>query len=168
MKTKPGRGKQKGAQFEREVCKMLSLAMSDGTRDDLYWRSAMSGGRATIGFGRKNQLGDISAIGSEGCALTDQFVIECKRYHDIGLTRFLISGSGSLSKFWGGLCILADKNNRHPLLVFQEDRGPLLGLVTAEEELYALIGDCYSKYVRHCGETPYTLIGFRCPVRVQS
>ena len=46
--TKPGYGKQKGGEYERTVCKKLSLWVSNGTRDDIFWRSAMSGGRATL------------------------------------------------------------------------------------------------------------------------
>ena len=134
LKTKPGMGKQKGAQFERDVCKMLSLSLSNGSRDDIFWRSAMSGGRATIGSGRDNQLGDISSVGTEGFALTDRFVIECKRYKNLDLDRCLILNEGKLFDFWMRLWELSVNNKRHPLLIFQENRRPMLGLTTEEGE----------------------------------
>jgi hypothetical protein len=43
-----GGGKQKGSQFERDVCRELSLWVSHGKQEDVYWRSAMSGGRSTV------------------------------------------------------------------------------------------------------------------------
>ena len=43
-----GGGKEKGSSFERLVCKRMSMWLSKGERDDLFWRSAMSGGRATV------------------------------------------------------------------------------------------------------------------------
>ena len=144
MKTKPGMGKQKGAQFERDVCKMLSLSLSNGSRDDIFWRSAMSGGRATIGCGRNNQLGDISSVGTEGFALTDRFVIECKRYKKLDLDRFLVLNEGKLFDFWMRLWELSVNNKRHPLLIFQENRRPMLGLTTGEgEEELSNIVNCY-------------------------
>ncbi len=151
MKTKPGRGKQKGTQFERDVCKWFSLAMTKCDRDDLFWRSAMSGGRATLCADRKNQLGDISTIGPEGFALTDSFVIECKRYRQIGLLQFLVSEKGPLSCFWVRLYELANKNKRYPLLIFQEDRQPMLGLVSSDgiETLNTLIGSDYTILLHH-------------------
>src|SRR5215216_6431446 len=38
----------KGPQWEREVCRALSLWVTNGERVDVFWRSAMSGGRATV------------------------------------------------------------------------------------------------------------------------
>ena len=81
-KKKSVNGKQKGSEFERYICKTLSGWASYGKRDDLYWRSAMSGGRATVQF-KKNikntsQVADISCIDSAGEFLTDLCCIECK------------------------------------------------------------------------------------------
>ena len=145
LKTKPGMGKQKGAQFERDVCRMLSLALSNNYRDDIFWRSAMSGGRATIGAGRENQVGDISSVGAEGFALTDNFVIECKRYKNLDLDRFLVLNDGKLFDFWMRLWELSVNSKRHPLLIFQENRRPMLGLTTGEGEkkLSGIIGSSY-------------------------
>jgi hypothetical protein len=38
----------KGSGFERQLCKMLSTWISEGKTDDVFWRTAGSGGRATV------------------------------------------------------------------------------------------------------------------------
>jgi len=43
-----GGGKAKGASFERDICRRLSLWVSAGKQEDVFWRSAMSGGRSTV------------------------------------------------------------------------------------------------------------------------
>ena len=78
---RPGMGKAKGSAFEREVCKKLSLWITDGKMDDCLWRSAISGGRATIAH-RKGKVvrqgGDICAVSLEGHVLTNKWYIENK------------------------------------------------------------------------------------------
>ena len=93
--------KQKGAAFERWVCKQLSLALSGGKRDDLLWRSAMSGGRATIGkksgMERSHQVGDISAISKEGEEFLSRYVVECKHYKKLPFLQYLLKDDDSKS-----------------------------------------------------------------------
>jgi hypothetical protein len=75
--------KNKGSGFEREICKQLGLWWSKGKRDDIFWRSANSGGRATVrhrsGQGTFGQYGDIQATDPCGQALIDVCTIELKR-----------------------------------------------------------------------------------------
>ncbi len=103
---KAGAGKAKGAEFEREICRRLSLWLSRGRSDDLFWRSAMSGGRATIGKRtgkeRKAQAGDITALGGTSIAaqraswLTNRVVIECKFLADYQFQRLIFDRKGPL------------------------------------------------------------------------
>ena len=101
-----GGGKQKGGNFERLICKKLSLWVSYGKRDDIFWRSAMSGGRATVGLKkgikRTNQFGDITAIDPMGQKLIDTFIIECKAYKNIQLQSMLFGKpkDNSIYGFW--------------------------------------------------------------------
>lgn len=78
----------KGSPFEREICRKLSTWWSEGTRDDIFWRSAASGGRATVrsklGKSTFGQYGDITAVDPIGQPLTRAICIECKR----GYSRF--------------------------------------------------------------------------------
>lgn len=76
---------QKGSGYERDFCRRLSLWWSGGPkhgRDDLFWRSSMSGGRATV-RGRKGKTtaghyGDIAATDPMGAGLLKVFAVECK------------------------------------------------------------------------------------------
>lgn len=73
----------KGSQFERDVCRDLSLWWTEGERDDVFWRSSNSGGRATV-RGRKGkrthgQAGDIAATDPIGGPLLRLLTIEAKR-----------------------------------------------------------------------------------------
>lgn len=122
---KAGGGKAKGSGFEREVCKVLSLWATHGMKEDVFWRSAMSGGRATVMRKRRtaaNQAGDISAVGEEGHALTNAFFIECKFYKDLGLTQFLLGKStGHLARFWRETKEEAEKHGKLPLLIAKQN-----------------------------------------------
>jgi hypothetical protein len=79
---KPGAGKAKGGAFERLICKKLSLWWTGGNRDDVFARTASSGGRATQrskkGKHTFGQYGDIQAADPIGQPLIDLCVIECK------------------------------------------------------------------------------------------
>jgi len=73
----------KGGQFERDVAKKISLWFSYGDRDDMFWRTPCSGGRATV-RGRKGSkteggYGDISATVPESMHFINVCPIECKR-----------------------------------------------------------------------------------------
>lgn len=81
----------KGSSFERLICKQLSRWWSEGERDDIFWRSSQSGGRATqrAKSGRKTygSYGDIAATDPIGEPLLRFFTIELKigRSHgDVG------------------------------------------------------------------------------------
>lgn len=73
--------KQKGSAFEREICKKLSTWWAG--RDDVFWRSSNSGGRATIrkkqGKGTYGQYGDIACTDPIGHPFLKVFTVELKR-----------------------------------------------------------------------------------------
>ena len=74
---------KKGNQFARELCPILSRWFTKGERDDAFWLTSQSGGRATVraekGKKTHGQHGDIAATDHAGKELTDVFTIECKR-----------------------------------------------------------------------------------------
>jgi hypothetical protein len=76
-------GSDKGSKYERDMCKKLSLWWTEGERDDVFWRSQASGGRATIrgrkGAATAGQYGDVAAVDPVGKPLIDAFTIEIKR-----------------------------------------------------------------------------------------
>lgn len=73
----------KGGSFEREMCKKFSLWWTEGQRDDIFWRTAGSGARATVrakkGQGTKNSYGDMMAIDPIGEPLLKVVTVEFKR-----------------------------------------------------------------------------------------
>lgn len=73
----------KGDQFERDISRDLSEWWTDGDRDDIYWRTSQSGGRATTrrkkGKSTKNQCGDVAATDPIGLPLVQLMTIELKR-----------------------------------------------------------------------------------------
>mgnify|MGYP001577792191 CR=1 FL=1 len=134
MKTKkkkrahrPGFGKQKGASFERLICKTLSLWVSKGKRDDLFWRSAMSGGRASVQFKKgvvnKTQSGDITAIDPLGAPLLNKFFIECKFYRDLHFPALLMEkeGKNGAQHFWRICQEQAAKYKKLPMLIMKQN-----------------------------------------------
>lgn len=73
----------KGSAFERELCKLLSSWWTNNKRDDVFWRSAGSGGRATQrskrGQSTFGQYGDIQAVDPVGAPLMKFVTFELKR-----------------------------------------------------------------------------------------
>lgn len=136
-KMKSGGGKQKGASFEREICVALSKWITDGEEEDVFWRSAMSGGRATVALkkGKKltSQSSDITATKAIGELLTKHFSIECKFYADLSLEPFFYGAKSGFRSFWqqvnedaatfGKMPMLIAKQNRRDILLVLDDAG---------------------------------------------
>lgn len=77
---KKGQSKSKGTQYERDICKKLSLWWTNGKRNDIFWTTSGSGSRATRATKMKaKQFGDVCAIDPKGDHLIDLFTIELKR-----------------------------------------------------------------------------------------
>ena len=120
--------KSKGSAFERTICKALSTWVSRGEREDLFWRSAMSGGRATVHKDKgkvADHAGDITATSEAGHKLTNQFYIECKFYKDLNIDGFLF-GTGNLHKFWQKCKEEANQYGKAPMLIAKQNRTPVL------------------------------------------
>lgn len=122
---RPGGGKAKGSQFERECCVFMSKWISSGKQEDVYWRSALSGGRATVGFKKgkhhASQVGDISCIHPIGNHFTDNFAIEIKFYADLDYIG-LLSGKGKLLTFWAEINEQASRYKKHPFMIVRQNR----------------------------------------------
>lgn len=124
---KKGAGSSKGSAFERELCKRFSLWVSKGKRDDLYWRTAGSGARATTRGKRnlttENSCGDMMCLSPEGKWLTDCFSFEFKRgYNTWNISEFLMCEENGLVKVWEKLNKEASTQDKIPILIFKQDR----------------------------------------------
>jgi hypothetical protein len=136
-----GGGKQKGGEFEREICKLLSLWVTGNKHKDVFWRSAMSGGRATVAHKRGDLLdyqgGDISSIHPDGHKLTAYFCIECKFHRDLEFG-LLLFGRGKLARFWKEACSTANRHSRQPMLIAKQNRFETKVLLLIDSPLLAL------------------------------
>lgn len=134
-------GKRKGSQYERDLCRKLSMWISSDKNPNLLWRSAMSGGRSTLakkkGGMNKEQAGDISAIHPDGNKLTDHVYLEAKNYKDIGLANFFMGRPGTLTTFWVDTLAAAVYNEKTPMLIVKQNFYP--EIVIFQEELFYLL-----------------------------
>lgn len=140
-----GGGKAKGSQFEREICVILSKWITENKREDVFWRSALSGGRATVGAksGKRHssQVGDISCIHHSGSKFGEAFAVECKHYADLNYTG-LLTGKGKLLDFWNEIKAQALTHNKFPFLVARQNR--MKAMVALESNGLDLLGLSYS------------------------
>jgi hypothetical protein len=113
-------GKQKGGSYEREICKRLSLWWTqdlEEPRDDIFWRTSQSGGRATTRSkkGKKtcNSAGDICAIDNIGQPFLDVFVLEVKRgYSKNTLMDLLDKSSSSATQIYEKWILQAEESKK--------------------------------------------------------
>jgi hypothetical protein len=124
---RPGAGKQKGGAFERLCCRQLSAWVSNGTQDDVFWRSAMSGGRSTVaaikGKRLAMQAGDISCIAPAGQIFANKFFVEAKFYKKLDFIG-LITNTGNLAGFWSIAKKEAAYYKKVPFLVAKQNHQP--------------------------------------------
>lgn len=138
---KPGGGKRKGASFERKICVCLSRWVSRGRREDLFWRSAMSGGRATLGRRKGKDLqwqaGDVCAVHPDGHVLTDYWYIEVKNVRELMIDAFIMGLPCPMARYWRTACKEAKENSRHPMLIAKQFRGlTVVVMAAAQAEHY--------------------------------
>lgn len=124
-----GGGAGKGAAFERDTCVKLSLWITRGEKKDVFWRTAMSGGRATVhkkAGSNIRQSGDICAVSPEGFPLVDNFFVECKHVKYLGIAEFMFKHTGVLCGFWYTALAEAESYNKQPMIIACQNRFPTL------------------------------------------
>jgi len=150
----------KGASFERDISRQLSLWWTHGERDDVFWRSSMSGGRATVRAkkGQKTayQNGDITATDPIGSPLIENVAIELKRgYKKWGVLDLLDSTKPEKSTLAGFLSqveeecknagvssfmLICKRDGRKPVVIFPA------GMIELDTYLGLGAGDMLSIY----------------------
>lgn len=147
------KGTGKGSAFEREIAKKLSLWWTEGERDDVFWRTSQSGGRATTRFksgkSTSGSGGDLTFIDEIGKPLIDYFLIELKRGYtkDIDVLSIIDNGNNKrlpmLLQFWEQAERDRELNNRaESLVIFKRDKHQICVMFSArlESKLSGLIG----------------------------
>lgn len=145
-KSRPGLGSRKGGSFEREICVKLSLWISNGKSRDLFWRSAMSGGRATIaqrrGIDLSNQAGDLVSIHPKGIQLTGPFFVECK-HRKVTYDKFLLFGEGAIRTWWRKAGQQAASHGKIPMMIVRGNGKPTL-LIVPHDKLKLYCPDAWA------------------------
>ena len=121
-------GKVKGGRFEREIGKALSLWITSGEKADCFWRSAMSGGRATVARNKGQLLrqhGDLTGVSEEGIEFLKNLYIECKHLREINVFG-LITGKGDLISIWSYVNEEASKYSKAPVFIVRQNMRPTL------------------------------------------
>lgn len=131
-----GGGGDKGAGFERDTCRFLSRWVTSGERDDVFWRSASSGGRATTlamnGKFAEYHSSDIAPMHPLAFQLLEIFTVECKFYADLHLQDLPFDRRSNIAVFWEQAYRDAKRVSKRPMLIARQNRKPtLLGLNTA-------------------------------------
>lgn len=122
-----GGGKQKGAQYERATCSRLSLWVSEMKRQDVFWRSAMSGGRANLRSRRRRegefsaQAGDITATHALGDLLIRLFCVDAKNYKDFEFEKLAFCSTAEVGKAWIKTQEEAARFGKIPLMVLKQN-----------------------------------------------
>jgi hypothetical protein len=128
-----GGGKRKGSSFERLICTKLSMWITDGKQEDVFWRSATSGGRSTVAHAKGKrmaaQAGDISCIHPAGHIFISKFMVEVKAYANLDYVG-LLSNRGHLVDFWNEAKMQAKRYGKLPLLIAKQNRQPTVACLT--------------------------------------
>lgn len=127
--------KNKGSSFERDICKELSLWWTDGERDDVFWRTAGSGGRATNRMKQGQQTagayGDMTFVDPIGEPLLRLCCFEFKRGYGNWCLLDVIDRRQAKDKvrptiieqFWLQATQSAeDAGCRYPVIIFRRDK----------------------------------------------
>ena len=131
---RPGGSNAKGAEYERDVCRRLSLWVTDMRSQDIFWRSAGSGGRETnlIRHHRhcSGQSGDVVCIANPdvdsksvdlGHLFLQLFCVECKYYQNLNLDRIFWGKTGEFFDAWSQALRQATACNRMPLMIAKQN-----------------------------------------------
>lgn len=132
----------KGSSFERDICKTFSRWWTKGEREDVFWRTAGSGARATVrtkqGKTTSNSYGDMMALDPIGQPFIGKVVVEMKRgYNKASLQDFIDRGAKSkplpYEEFVAKLNKECDDSGRkYWMLVVQRDRRKKLAIISRE------------------------------------
>ena len=151
----------KGSAYERTICKALSLWWTqdlEEPRDDIYWRTSQSGGRATTR--RKQNIdtaysqGDITFIDPIGAPFIDMCLLELKRGYskDLDTLNFIdkLKGEPLLIKWWKK----AEQERKEckrkwSVIIFRRDRHKSCIMLNTSmlKKIESLFGKCPNDFI---------------------
>ena len=172
---KKGAGKAKGSQFERDICRELSLWWTNYERDDIFWRTAASGGRATNrakqGKTTAGAYGDITYTDSLGADLLKLFCFELKRGYghwclldvfDRPVPAKKLCKPTIIEQFWmqaSQSCL--DAGSLYPVVIFRRDsrRPCILAPKIFLRDVFPYLGPCIDNkiFTQLCGTEVFVM-----------
>ena len=119
----------KGSDFERSLCKKFSLWWTNNERDDVFWRTSQSGGRATErkkkGKTTAGSYGDMMSVSKVGKPFEDIFVMEFKKGYtkELSILSIVDGKRKSILLDWWikNEKIVTESERKFGLLVFRRD-----------------------------------------------
>jgi hypothetical protein len=140
--------KAKGSEFERKVCRVLSLFWSDGKATDLCWRSAASGARGTVSRTKtQGYHGDLVSTDPSIDPLFRVFCFEVKHYKDFNVSESIRGNKGcKLLAFWRQAVRSARLSGRFPVLIVKPNF--LDELLFVEPGVAAALRCCLNRALR--------------------
>lgn len=114
--------KSKGSAFEREICKRLTIWLIGKDKPIQFWRSAASGGLATLNSKNITVTGDIQALTPEAMKIAKYISFEAKTgYKDATFDNFFKDNkSDILRSFWIQCVSSARKSDKFAVLIFRK------------------------------------------------
>lgn len=152
----------KGSAFERDIARKLSLWWTNDERDDVFWRTSQSGGRASVrakkGQKTHGSYGDIAAVDPIGEPLIQTVTIELKRGYKKWSFLDIVDKSPkaalqTFEKFWEQ--VKEDSKNAgtpYSMIIFKRDRRE--PCVVIERDIRSLQNNS------HLGSPPIMMISF--------
>ena len=130
-------GANKGATFERDICRQLSRWWSLERTDDVFWRTAGSGAKATVqrrkGQTAFGQDGDMQATDPIGQPFIDLCLIEIKRGYnkvDVLQSMYKTDDTKKPSMLFGWMMKAEiechEAGREWPWLIYKADRKPVM------------------------------------------
>jgi hypothetical protein len=129
--VRAGGGAEKGAAFERDTGKRLSLWITEGARSDLFSRNVLSGGKFTLATQKgleKGMPGDLMAAHPLAFEFLSHFLIECKHHADLKLEHFLFDfqAKGHIASIIAKARMEAASMNLYYMVIAAQNRRPAL------------------------------------------
>jgi len=112
----------KGADFERDIAKFLTLWLTGQKKEYYFWRSPGSGSIATVTMTNPGLNGDIIPLKNEAKFLLNNCVIECKNgYPRASIDKHLKGNKNDqLLDFWAQVDNDATKTDKYPILIYRK------------------------------------------------
>ncbi len=125
-----GKSNAKGSEFERLVCRKLTEWVTGSPTPEIFWRSAVSGAKATQDrkAGRASNMGgDIVAVHPAGQPFMERFSVECKNRKTYGRLENLIDckSKGEFLQWWWQCAEDASLAAKLPLLIYKAKGTPI-------------------------------------------